>query len=185
MNKIKKTLFAIAFIGLCGSTNAQFSNTGGGSSTGTANSPLTLHAGYQSYTLSANGNSYSDDGFYVGGSYDVQASESIFVTPGLYFAYVEDIMDLRVPVLLNFRLNMDQIGFGVFAGPTITFGLAGDAYDSNYGGMDRFDLGISFGGQLSFDKFSLEVGYTLGLLERVSGSDIKSNHFFVGVGCAL
>ncbi len=152
---------------------------------GKANAQISLHAGYQSYSMSANGYSVSDDGFYVGGSYDVQAANSIFVTPGLYFAYVEDIMDIRIPVLFNYRMNMDQIGFGVFAGPTITFGLAGDAYDSNYGGMDRFDLGLSFGGLVTFQKFSLEVGYTLGLLERYSGTDVTTSHFFVGVGCAL
>ena len=152
---------------------------------GKANAQISLHAGYQNYSLSANGYSASTDGFYVGGSYDVQASGSIYLTPGVYFAYVEDIMDLRVPILFNYRLNVNQLGLGVFVGPTVTFGLGGDYYSGNYGNMDRFDLGISFGGQLAFDKFSFEVGYTLGLLERVSGTDIKSNHFFVGVGCAL
>lgn len=150
---------------------------------GKANAQISLHAGYQSYTMSANGYSASDDGFYLGGSYDLPAG-SFYVTPGLYFAYVEDIMDLRVPILFNYRTKVDQIGLGAFVGPTITFGLAGDGYDSNYG-MDRFDLGISFGGQVSYEKYSLELGYTLGLLERISGTDVKTNHFFVGLGYAL
>ena len=162
---------------------------------GKANAQLSVHAGYQSYTISADISGYgsssaSDDGFYAGLTYDYQAGAGLGVAPGIYFAYVENIVDIRVPILLNYGIKMDQIGLGAFAGPQVTIGLAGDAYDdSSVGAMTRFDLGLTFGAFLTYEKLSFELGYNMGLLNRLdsapSGWTYKTNQFFAGIGYAL
>ena len=151
---------------------------------GKANAQLSVHAGYQSYSLHNNGFSVSDDGFYAGFSYNAGLDGGFGVAPGVYFAYVEDVMDIRVPILMNYVLHVNDLGFGLFLGPNVTVGIAGDMY-GDIGNMKRFDVGITFGGQVSYQKISLEVGYNLGLLKRFDGADTKSNHFFVGLGYAL
>lgn len=162
---------------------------------GKANAQISIHAGYQNYSMTAEApivgsTTESDNGFYIGGTYDYKVGAGLGVAPGLYFAYVEDIMDLRVPILLNYGINMDEIGISVFAGPQINFGVAGDAYsDDNVVDFSRFDLGLTFGLQLSYNNIYLEGGYTLGLLNRLNDAptdcSIKTNQFFVGVGYGL
>ena len=152
---------------------------------GKANAQLSVHAGYQSYSLHNNGFSVSDDGFYAGVSYNAGLDGGFGVAPGVYFAYVENIMDIRVPILMNYVLHVNDLGFGLFLGPNLNVGIAGDAYGDGNAYMKRFDVGLTFGGQVSYQKISLEVGYNLGLLKRYEGTDIKSNHFFVGLGYAL
>lgn len=152
---------------------------------GKANAQLSIHAGYQSFSLHANGYSASDDGFYAGVSYNAGLDGGFGVAPGVYFAYVENIMDVRVPILMNYVLHVNDLGFGLFLGPNLNVGIAGDAYGDGNAYMKRFDVGLTFGGQVSYQKFSIEVGYNLGLLKRYEGTDIKSNQFFVGLGYAL
>ena len=163
---------------------------------GKANAQLSVHAGYQNYTIKAHtevlgvsaDNSDSEDGFYIGASYDYTVGGGLGVAPGLYFAYVEDVMDIRVPILLNYGINMDEIGISVFAGPQINFGVSGDMY-SDDGNYNRFDLGISFGLQLSYKNISLEGGYTMGILNRWKDAPtdcyMKANQLFVGLGYTL
>jgi hypothetical protein len=160
---------------------------------GKANAQISIHAGYQNYSMTVDApivgsTTASEGGFYIGGTYDYKVGAGLGVAPGLYFAYVEDIMDLRVPILLNYGINMDEIGISVFAGPQINFGVAGDMYgdDSNF---NRFDLGLTFGLQLSYNNIYLEGGYSLGLLNRWKDApddcSTKTNQFFVGVGYGL
>ena len=152
---------------------------------GNANAQLSIHAGYQNYSLHANGYSASDDGFYAGLSYNLEAGGGLGIAPGAYFTYVEDIIDVRVPILMNYVIHFNDFGIGAFLGPNVTIGLAGDAYGDGDGYMRRFDLGLTFGAQLSYQKFSFELGYNMGLLKRYKDTEIKSNQFFVGVGYAL
>ena len=159
---------------------------------GKANAQLSIHAGYQSYSMTAEtpmgSSTESNDGFYIGGSYNMEAGAGLSVAPGLYFAYVEDIMDLRVPILINYGIKISDVRLSVFAGPQINFGVAGDMYgdDSNF---NRFDLGLTFGLQLSYNNIYLEGGYSLGLLNRWKDApddcSTKTNQFFVGVGYGL
>lgn len=160
---------------------------------GKANAQISIHGGYQSYTLKASSGSYStsasDDGFYVGASYNSELGTGLGVAPGIYVAYVENIVDLRVPILVNFGLKFGEIGVGVFAGPNVNIGLFGDAYTADYGGKKRFDIGLTFGGKLSYQKISLDCGYNMGLLnQRKDAPDdvsVKANQFFVGLGYSL
>ena len=164
---------------------------------GKASAQLSIHAGYQNYTLSTQTEvmgttisaSASDGGFYVGANYGIAAGmDGVTLQPGAYFAYVENIMDLRVPILLNYSYQVSEIGLGIFVGPQVTVGLAGDAYGDN-GALKRFDVALSFGAQATYQKFTFELGYNLGLLNRLKDADgdnsIKSHQFFLGVGYML
>lgn len=161
---------------------------------GKANAQLSIHAGYQNYTIKSHApvlGDYSDseDGFYIGATYDYTVGGGLGVAPGLYFAYVEDCMDLRLPILLNFGVKMDAIGISVFAGPQINFGVAGDVYSDDNSNYNRLDLGVTFGLQLSYKNIYLEGGYSLGLLNRwkdaPSDCTMKANQLFVGLGYGL
>lgn len=162
---------------------------------GKANAQLSIHAGYQNYSMTTElpivgSTTGSDDGFYIGGSYNMEAGGGLAIAPGLYFAYVENAMDLRVPILMNYTLHIENLGIGAFVGPNINYGIGGDLYDDNaVNVVNRFDLGLTFGAQLSYNNISLEVGYNLGLLNRWKDApadcSIKSNQLFVGLGYAL
>lgn len=164
---------------------------------GKANAQISIHAGYQNYTITShteilgvsNDASDSEAGFYVGATYDYTVGGGLGVAPGLYFAYVEDVMDLRLPILLNYGINMDELGISVFAGPQINFGVAGDIYGDDNSNYNRFDLGVTFGLQLSFKNIYLEGGYTMGLLNRWKDApadcNMKANQLFFGVGYGL
>lgn len=164
---------------------------------GKANAQLSIHAGYQNYTVSAKADvagttvnsSESDGGFYIGASYGIAAGmEGVNFTPGAYFAYVENVMDVRVPILLSYTHQLSDMGLGIFAGPQVTIGLAGDAYGDN-GSINRFDVGITFGAQATYQQFTFELGYNLGLLNRwkdaPDGCSMKTSQFFLGVGYIL
>ncbi len=163
---------------------------------GKANAQLSIHAGYQSYSMTAEtpmgSSTESNDGFYIGGSYNMEAGAGLSVAPGLYFAYVEDIMDLRVPILINYGIKISDVRLSVFAGPQINFGVAGDMYDKDLTApleFSRFDLAATFGLQLGYRNISIEGGYSLGLLNRWSDApsscSIKTNQLFFGVGYDL
>lgn len=160
---------------------------------GKANAQLSIHAGYQDYSLKASSGSYSygasTDGFYVGASFNSELGTGLGVAPGIYVAYVEDIIDLRIPILLNLGLNFGEIGVGVFAGPQCNIGLFGDAYTGDYSTKKRFDIGLTFGGKLSYKKISIDCGYNMGLLNQLKnvsdGVSVKANQFFIGLGYSL
>ena len=146
---------------------------------GKANAQISIHAGYQNYSLKSE----------FGSLNKTELGAGLGVAPGLYFSYVEDIIDIRVPILLNWGINFGEIGVGVFAGPNINIGLAGDAYTDELVKKNRFDLGVTFGGKVSYQSISVEVGYNLGLLNQLKdapdGYTLKANQFFVGVGYTL
>lgn len=159
---------------------------------GKVNAQISVHAGYQDYTMKAKAlttASESEGGFYAGLSYNSELGAGLGVAPGLYFAYVEDIVDIRVPILLNFGVELGEIGLGVFAGPNVNIGLLGDAYTEDNTVLKRFDVGLTFGGKISYQKISIDFGYNLGLLNRLKDApddwSIKTNQFFVGLGYTL
>lgn len=164
---------------------------------GKANAQLSVHAGYQNYTLSAEADvsgvsvssSDSKGGFFIGATYGIAAGmDGVSINPGAYFSYVEDIMDLRVPILLSYTHQLSDMGLGIFAGPQLNIGVAGDAYGDK-GVLNRFDVGVTFGAMATYEKFCFELGYNLGLLNRYkdapSGYSAKTSQFFLGVGYML
>lgn len=168
---------------------------------GKANAQITLHAGWQNATvkLEGMGSSWSHDysGFYAGATYDYDLGmASIFVTPGAelsYCTYSEegesaDQIDLRIRLWGRWNKNLtEDIVFGVFAGPSINIGIGGELY-SDADDISRFDLGLTFGAQIRYNKIGIEGGYNLGLLNRYSGeydATIKFSTLFFGLNYIL
>lgn len=162
---------------------------------GKANAQITLHAGYQnaSYDLKWNyeGESGTESvnlgGVYAGATYDIDLGmASIYLTPGAELSYCSykpsyegaeslDQIDLRVRFWARWNKNLtEEMVLGVFAGPALNVGLSGKVYDSNYGGLKKVDLGLTFGAQLRYNRIGFEIGYNLGLLNRVP-SDYAGN----------
>ena len=160
---------------------------------GKANAQVSVHAGYQNVTCVSSQpvigeTSVATDGAYLGFSYNMEAGAGLGVAPGLYLSYVENMIDLRVPILLNWGINMGEIGFGLFAGPDIVYGLSGDTYNEILilRETNRFGLDVTVGVQLKYQKISLDLGYTKGLLNRWKDAPDNCtyvfNKLFVGLG---
>lgn len=172
---------------------------------GKANAQITLHAGWQNATVKLTppegmGSSWSRDysGFYAGATYDYDLGmASIFVTPGAelsYCTYSEedesaDQIDLRIRLWGRWNKNLtEDIVFGVFAGPSINIGIGGALYSDAEDYLSRFDLGLTFGAQIRYNKIGIEGGYNLGLLNRYSGEGdgtIKFSTLFFGLNYIL
>lgn len=169
---------------------------------GKANAQISIHGGYQNETqkvsVGSGSESISGNGFYIGGNYNMEAGAGLGVAPGVYFAYSSysikgsdesfSKMDIRIPVLLNWGMNMGEIGVGLFGGPMVNIGVGGDAYKDN-SGIKNFGLGVTLGIKASYQKISLDLGYNLDLLNRWKDApddcSVKFNQFFVGLGYSL
>lgn len=149
-----------------------------------ANAQISVRAGFLNDIYGGDADA-TEAGFYLGASYNMHAFGDFNVAPGVYFGYSKDRMDLRIPVLLNFGLNLtDDLGLVIFAGPQATIGLAGDVYDA----YKRFGLGLTFGAGLTYQKVSFELGYSLGFLNHWDGTGdykVNFNQFTIGLGYAL
>ena len=99
---------------------------------GKANAQVSVHVGYQSYTVMTDmagvTGSDTEDGSYVGFTYDYNVSGGLGVAPGAYFAFAKDLMDIRIPVLVNYVFHLEKLGLGLFVGPQATIGFSGDTY---------------------------------------------------------
>ena len=128
------------------------------------------------------------------------------------------MMNINIPILVNYKLTFgDDFAIFAFVGPDIVFGInantkvvdkfgstetvtENDLYKKENGedavDMTRFDLGLMFGAGVQFTKFRVELGYELGLMNRLGEKEYSTtgyswkgseniNRFFIGVGYAL
>lgn len=161
---------------------------------GKANAQITIHAGYQNLKMSVSNktvtatNNDGANGFYAGVDYNIALMGDDFgVAPGAIFSYFSDMMDIRIPIMCNWRKNIDDFQVGVFAGPTIGIGLAGDMYDDPWK-TKRFDIGINGGFWVGWNQIRAELGYSYGLLDRFGGSGDNTwtfNKVYIGLGYSL
>lgn len=114
---------------------------------------------------------------------------------------------IDVPVLFNYGLKLNSdITISAFAGPTFSYAIFGkDKYEGNASawgvsvgsnnevdwydntGRGKFDVAVTFGLKLGFQKYSFFGGYNLGLLNLTDQDNVtlKGNNWFVGFGYAL
>ena len=172
-----------------------------------ANAQIGVGLGYTTKTLTdGDDNSRDLAGFYVGGNYNIEISNGIYVAPGIDLGYVTKSgtlatfdynykeMYLGIPVLVNYPFEIaDGFKLVPFLGPTISFGLSSKHYDELTGTTDlygdnsdygRFDLLV--GGGLAFDVMDMvrvSFGYNLGLLDRNSDdkASLKAKGYHFGV----
>ena len=154
-------------------------------------------------------------GFAPGIYFDMITKKEETKAAGVTSTTNSTLMDINIPLMLNYKLTFgDDFAVFAFAGPDVVFGLSAksktviksplgetttetDAYkkegNANKPAMTRFDLGLMFGAGVQFSSIRFEIGYELGLLNRLGeketsaagvtwkGSE-KFNRFFVGVG---
>ena len=168
------------------------------------------------------------NGLYAGASYNITFGDSgLGLAPGVYYSLLTkkdakeyggiastkvDVTEhyLSVPVLLNYGFRLgDGFKLGLYAGPTMSYGLAStlrskadvelpiigkvssdskvDQYKegSEYG---RFDVMLGGGVACEFaDMVRFEVGYDYGMLNRYTGksSDISRHRSQLHAGVAF
>lgn len=187
---MKKVLSIVAFAAVllfAGKANAQ--------------NQITIHAGYQDASVKVSTDYYDATenykGFYAGATYDYDLGMAgIFLTPGAELSYCTfdregdglDQLDLRIRLWGRWLYPLtDNIKIGAFAGPSVNIGIAGKMYDDEME-ISKIDVGLTFGGELKFNSFGLELGYNLGLLNRNASEydgSIKFSTFFVGLNYTI
>ncbi|MGX1930688.1 outer membrane beta-barrel protein [Flagellimonas sp. 2504JD4-2] len=108
-----------------------------------------VKAGFNNVSLSVDtgdalfGNvSDSELGFYVGGGYNFEASETIDIEPSVLFSLVDDLTSLYIPVMVKYNVSEK---FNIQAGPQVNY-LLEDLPDGEFG------LDIAFGGGFQIDE---------------------------------
>lgn len=136
--------------------------------------------------------------FAAGGNLELQA-EVLLTQKGTkfdFFGFEEkiDLTYLDIPVLAQYRMQRGGTAFHVGAGPSFSFKLA-EKQSEDGEELDipdeakRFDFGFAFGGGVTFNRFVVDVRYTLGLLDiaddeviGVDGVSAKTRAFAITVG---
>ena len=158
---------------------------------GEASAQVTIHAGYQSYNIQQDNplGSYTydnqDGGFYAGADYNIELNkQGLGVAPGVEFSYFKDMLDLRVPVLFNWKENFGAINCGVFAGPVLSIGVDGDLYKY---GFNKTGVALDGGIWIGYKQLRLEGGYSYDLLDRedLDNVSVRFNKWFVGLAFIL
>ena len=169
----------------------------------------TISAGYlrSTYTSKYDGTTYSmnGNGLFVGADIDVDLTDGLAFTPGLFFDYANyEILDnihanvyyLRAPLHIKYTYYLEKdLSLFVDGGPGLSYGLGGKVRYHN-GGIDvnedfftdddrRFDipLGLEVGANLPYN-LRLTFGYDWGLLNQSADDDdnVRRNFLHVGLG---
>ena len=149
-------------------------------------------------------------GFHVGGVAELSLGDMFAVQPELLFVNASSkfesntgvtggnvtgtttINQIQLPVNAKLKFGVDDLKFIVTAGPYIGFGLSGkskvgsESYNI-YEGNDsskRFDAGLGIGIGVEISKFTVNVGYQMGLanLSNIDKSALKLNTALFSVG---
>lgn len=168
---------------------------------------VSVGAGYVNSTFKGNVvKANPGNGFYVGMDYLVPVGEAFGLSAGVDYTWMmskgisfqgfsglNGLVDLKsqyinVPVRLNAGFDLsDGIRVGLFAGPTLSYALAGQASLLDHPVLDlykdlsfnRFDVLVGGGLALTLmDHLRLSVGYDLGMfnlaLKKSDGSESSS-----------
>jgi hypothetical protein len=116
---------------------------------------VTIHAGYQLSSIQEDYNVFLFDhnasGFYVGADYDIPFQNPNFgIAPGIEFSYFKDMVDVRVPILFNWKMRFDTMNFGIFAGPVLNIGVEGDLYKDH--GTNKTSVAVDGGVWLGYKR---------------------------------
>lgn len=166
-------------------------------------------------------------GFYGGLSYTIDLNHHFELTLGAnanYFYQHDTVdilgmadvtsnfteLDLSIPIHLGYSIHFgDKVRLGVYAGPTLNFGLINhtqyqgtllgvskgwttdwfennDANDQDYY-YERFSWSLTAGARLTINKVSLEAGYTYGMSDNYRSANLVGhcNLITAGISFAL
>ena len=146
-------------------------------------------------------------GYNVGVVIDADCSDYFFIESGLSLLSKGSqtsngnakitLNYLELPILLGFKTNItDNIRWYVNAGPYLACGIFGkSSVDIGYGyesttnvwedgdfGFKRFDAGLTFGTGFLFHQVRVGVAYDLGLVNVISGGNIKNRSCQISLG---
>lgn len=146
-----------------------------------------------------------DLGVSVGANYRMNTSsdESTLLTVTTETKSTQSLVD--VPILFNYGLKLsDALKLAVFAGPTVSFALAGNTKTHTYTGSttildteadwygdnsnrNKLDVAGTVGAMLQYNGIRLFGGYNLGLLNLSSADNtkLKASNWFIGIGYSL
>jgi hypothetical protein len=110
--------------------------------------------------------------------------EILYVSKGaekdiFFFSAHWNVDYLEVPVLMKFDVvPQGPVHPNLFAGPAMSFLLSSEikAFDVSYDvadGMKTVDASLVFGGGVNFKRFTLDVRYTLGLVNTVDAEKVN------------
>ena len=146
---------------------------------------VTVTAGYQQPSYSAEGFSWNLNGFYAGVMTQFQMTDMLYFEPGLLFDFGakdgDSVSYLRLPLHLGAGFALGN-GFELFAnaGPGVAIGLFGsnDFFDDH----KRFDINLGLEGGLRInDRYEFRIGYDWGLLKQADYSKIHRGIMHVGL----
>ena len=195
---------------------------------GIASAQLGINVGYApqtyktTYTYSGTSTTGTSEmnGFFAGVNYNINLTGDLGVSLGANYRMntssdestvlgitteskaTQSLVD--VPILFNYGLKLtDALKLSVFAGPTVSFALAGNTHtkvtalgvttegDSDWYGdgsnMNKFDISGTVGVNVQYNAFRLFGGYNLGLLNLSSADNttMKASNWFIGLGYSL
>ena len=146
---------------------------------------VTVTAGYQQPSYSAEGYSWNLNGFYAGVLTQFQMTDMIYFEPGLLFDFGakdgDSISYLRLPLHIGAGFALGN-GFDLFAnaGPGVAIGLFGSNDVFDY--YKRFDINLGLEGGLRInDRYEFRIGYDWGLLKQVEDTKIHRGVMHVGL----
>lgn len=185
---------------------------------GGAKAQISINAGYMSQQHKVSIGSLTDEfkqdtalnGGFLGLTYNLPLFAGLSIAPGAYVGYTSvsqtvangdfdatttDI-SLKVPVLVNLKIDLGDMDLLVFAGPTFDIGVSTIAnYSAESDDVNEFhkNMGGAVGAGIQFGLLRLFLGYNVALLgedfditntEDIKGAFAGSN-FFAGLGLRL
>lgn len=135
------------------------------------------------------------DGFLVGAGYDLMFTENLGINAGLNYSLTfgkvplltetYNVHTLYVPVRFMYQYALtDDVTIFAYAGPKFSFDVAssGSINDNK-----KFNLLVGPGVGVTYQKYGLQLGYDLGLINRISTQtagitgSIKTNNFYISL----
>ena len=179
---------------------------------------LSVGAGYLNSTLNKSYNGTALDpetsnGFYVGGSYNIHLVKGLGVAPGIYYSMLAGkskttyggftLADhtftehaINVPVNFNYGIDLRDVKFLVFAGPTFQYALSSqykgqvlgvDHVVDSFKDMNHSPFNIYLGGGLGAElaeKLQITVGFDYGLMNISKADKTVAHRYNIKLGVA-
>ena len=185
---------------------------------GGAKAQISINAGYMSQQHKVSVTSLTDEfkqdtslnGGFLGLTYNLPLFAGLSLAPGAYVGYssvtqaVENgdfdatttDISLKVPVLVNLKIDLGSMDLLVFAGPTFDIGVSTIAnYSAEADDINEFhkNMGGTVGAGLQFGLLRLFIGYNAAILgddfDITSTDDLSQafagSNFFAGLGLRL
>lgn len=179
---------------------------------------LSVGAGYLNSTLNKSYDGTALDpeasnGFYAGGSYNINLFKGLGVAPGVYYSMLTGkskttyagftLTDhtftehaINVPVNFNYGIDLRDVKFLVFAGPTFQYAIASgykgkvlnmDHSVDSFKDLEHTPFNVYLGGGLGAElaeKLQITVGFDYGLMNISKADKTVAHRYNIKLGVA-